>query len=128
MMRSMLTLMLAALLVMPAAAAPPDMSGLSAAEQDGLLHELVWANVAGVNCPDHMSTDSEWRFVVDAADQLAEHLGLDTGAYDDDYYKPAFDAIDDDPSFCAVEGPKILPLIDRLVEMGGRVDKYKIRG
>ena len=55
-------------------------------------------------------------------------MGLSVDTYDSKFYAPAFGALDADPDFCAQEGPKIAPLIDRLVEMGGVIDKYKFRG
>ena len=49
-------------------------------------------------------------------------MGLSVDTYDSKFYAPAFGALDADPDFCAQEGPKIAPLIDRLVEMGGVID------
>jgi hypothetical protein len=111
-----------------ALAGPPDLSSLERPAQQALLHELVRANVAGVNCADFISTPSEWNFVVETADALADTMGLGVDTYDGKFYAPAFDALDANARFCAEEGPKIRPLIDRLVEMGGSVDKFKYRG
>lgn len=111
-----------------AVAAPPDLSGLSRKTQHELLHALVRANVAGANCSGYESSDAEWRFITDAANQLAEHLGLSTDAYDATYYKPAFDALDADPDFCAREGEAIAPTLERVLAIGGSIDKYKMQG
>lgn len=111
-----------------ALAGPPDLSGLERDAQRTLLHELVRANVAGVNCAAFESSPSEWNFVVSTADMLADLLGLSVDTYDSKFYDPAFAALDEDPDFCSEEGPKILPLIGRMVDMGGVVDKYKYRG
>ena len=111
-----------------ALAGPPDLSSLEREAQRALLHELVRANVAGVNCPEFESSPSEWKFVVATADALSGLMGLSVDTYDSKFYAPAFEALDADPDFCAQEGPKIAPLIDRLVEMGGVIDKYKFRG
>jgi hypothetical protein len=111
-----------------ALAGPPDLSSLDREAQRTLLHELVRANVAGVNCPGFESSPSEWKFVVATADALSALMGLSVDTYDSKFYTPAFEALDADPDFCAQEGPKIGPLIDRMVEMGGVVDKYKFRG
>ena len=109
-------------------AAPPDMSALSRKEQSEMLRALVRANVAGENCPGYESTDSEWRFITDAADQLADHLGLSIDDYDAKYYKPAFEALDADPEFCAVEGERISQTLERVLALGGSIDKYKMGG
>ena len=107
---------------------PPDLTALDGEAQKALLHELVRSNVAGVNCTDFQTTPSQWNFIVTTADALAEVMGLSVGTYDAKFYGPAFDALDANPDFCSEEGPRIGPLIERMVELGGVVDKYKYRG
>lgn len=111
-----------------AMAAPPDMSDLPRKEQHALLLALVRANVAGVNCAGYEISDSEWKFITDAADQLAGNLGLSTDDYDARYYKPAFDGLDADPEFCPREGVQAPETLQRVLAIGGSIDKYKIEG
>jgi hypothetical protein len=96
---------------------PPDDAIQGVASRD-LLAELVQANVTGMNCPDFMLTDGEWTLITGTADKVAAVLGIDTNAYDADFYGPAFASLDK-AGTCAAEGPKIRPLIDRLIGMGG---------
>lgn len=84
-----------------------------------LLAALVTANVVGMNCPDYPLTQGEWALLTGSADMVAAFLEVkDTGAYDSDYYGPAFDLLDR-PETCATEGLKIALLIAMLMEMGG---------
>jgi hypothetical protein len=97
----------------------PDLSGLSGAEAEAFLSEVVLANVVSSNCPDFAITDEEWSLLTDSADILArEQLRLSVDDYDSQYYGPAFDALDR-PETCAEAGPGVQPTIDRLVELGG---------
>lgn len=99
----------------------PDPGQIAAAASPGFLAELVMANVAGMNCEGFGLTDGEWALITGTADRVAEALQIDSGAYDDQFYGPAFAAIDQ-PGTCEAEGPKIAPLIDRLESMGGSTD------
>ena len=84
-----------------------------------LLRALVSANVVGMNCPDYPLSQGEWALLTGTADLVATKLGVvNTGAYDRDFYGPAFDLLDQ-PGTCASEGPKIEPLIAMLMDMGG---------
>ena len=48
-------------------------------------------------------------------------LRLSADAYDAGYFSPAF-ALLDKPDTCAVEGPKVLPLVEFLIGLGGSRD------
>ena len=96
----------------------PDPGQIASAASPDFLTQLVMANVVGMNCPGYMLSDGEWALITGTADKVAATLGIDTGTYDDQFYGPAFTAIDQ-PGTCDAEGPKIAPLIDRLKSMGG---------
>jgi hypothetical protein len=97
----------------------PDLSGVSAAEAETLLHEVVLANVVSSNCSAFSVTDEEWSLLVDSADILArEQLRLSIENYDRQFYGPAFAALDK-PETCETAGPQVQPTLDRLVELGG---------
>jgi hypothetical protein len=97
----------------------PDLSGLTGAEAEAFLSEVVLANVVSSNCPDFAVTDEEWSLLTDSADILArEQLRLSVDAYDSQFYGPAFAAIDR-PETCGEAGPGVQPTLDRLVELGG---------
>jgi hypothetical protein len=84
-----------------------------------LLSALVTANVVGMNCSDYLISQGDWALLTGTADLVAARIGVtDAADYDRDYYHPAF-ALLDQPDTCAKEGPKILPLIAVLMEMGG---------
>lgn len=103
----------------PGFVALPDDAAIAKAATPAFLTKLVTANVVGMNCPDHMIDTGEWALLVGTADKVATALGVkDSGAYDTQFYGPAFDLLDR-PETCATEGPKIDPLIDRLKAMGG---------
>jgi hypothetical protein len=99
----------------------PDPSQIAAAASPDFLMQLVMANVAGMNCPGFALSDGEWALITGTADRTAATLQIDSGTYDDDYYGPAFAALDA-PGTCDREGPRIAPLIDRLRGMGGSTD------
>jgi hypothetical protein len=99
----------------------PDSSQVTAAASPDFLMQLVMANVAGMNCPGFALSDGEWALITGTADRVAATLQIDAGTYDDDYYGPAFAALDA-PGTCDREGPRIAPLIDRLRGMGGSTD------
>lgn len=99
----------------------PDPGQIAAAASPDFLMALVMANVAGMNCPGHALSDGEWALVTGTADRVAGALEIGASAYDEDYYGPAFAAMDQ-PGTCDREGPKIAPLIQRLKSMGGSAE------
>lgn len=100
----------------------PDLSAIEGREAQDMLHRVVLANVVSSNCADFAVTDAEWSLLTDAADLLAYgQLKLDTGRYDDQFYKPAFAALDAADT-CRVEGPKVEDVLDELVAQGGSRD------
>jgi hypothetical protein len=97
----------------------PDLSGITGAEAEAFLSEVVLANVVSSNCAGYEITDEEWSLLTDSADILARgQLGLSVDDYDSLYYGPAFAALDR-PETCDQAGPGVQPTIDRLVELGG---------
>jgi hypothetical protein len=97
----------------------PDLSGYAEGEAEALLSEVVTANVISSNCPGFEVTEAEWSLLTDSADILARgRLGLSVDAYDTDYYGPAF-ALLDEAGACAEYGPRVQPILDQLVELGG---------
>lgn len=97
----------------------PDDATIATAATPELLTELVVANVVGMNCAEYRIDDGEWALLTGTADKVAEALKVkDSAAYDDKFYGPAFDLLDQ-PETCSTEGPKIATLITRLKDMGG---------
>lgn len=97
----------------------PDLSGVTGQAAETMLSELVLANVISSNCAEFSVTDEEWSLLTDSADILAhEQLKLSTDAYDSTYYDPAFSALDQADA-CATEGPKVQPMLEQLVALGG---------
>ena len=97
----------------------PDLSGVSGTAAETMLREVVLANVISSNCAEFSVTDEEWSLLTDSADILAhEQLNLSTDAYDSTYYDPAFSALDQADA-CATEGPKVQPMLEQLVALGG---------
>ncbi|MCB1346965.1 MAG: hypothetical protein H6900_04745 [Rhodobacter sp.] len=97
----------------------PRIPPLPTGEQEHLLMQLVTANVVSENCPGHGLTPEEFALVTGSADLVAAALGvLDSNAYDDRFYRPAF-AMLDKPDTCDREGPRIRPLINQLIAWGG---------
>jgi hypothetical protein len=97
----------------------PQFPAFSATEAEDLLHGLVAANVVSSNCAGFEVTEEEWSLLVDSADMIAfGQLGLSVDDYDDRFYKPAFDALDQ-PGTCANEGPGVETLLGHLVRLGG---------
>lgn len=97
----------------------PDDAAIAKAATPEFLMELVAANVVGMNCSDFRIDDGQWALLTGTADKVAEAIGVkDNGEYDEKFYGPAFDMLDQ-PDSCANEGPKIAPLVERLKEMGG---------
>ena len=104
------------------AVAMPNFPDFSQAQNEEMLTALITAIVVGMNCPGFEITDGEWSLLNGAADIIANNeLGLSVDAYDADYFSPAF-ALLDKPGTCAVEGPKVLPLVEFLIGLGGSRD------
>lgn len=97
----------------------PSLDGISQANAQKLLTVLAQINVITSNCPDYHISDGEWTLLTGTGDMLAARLGIDPETYDRDYYGPAFRMLED-PGACDRIGPKARPIIDDLVEMGGR--------
>lgn len=112
---------------LPALAGPPPTHDLGKKDASALLTRLVRANVASSNCAGYEVSNSQWKFITDTADQLANQLGLTVESYDALYYSPAFAALEE-ADFCASEGPKVMPLVEEMIALGGTVDKYKYGG
>lgn len=97
----------------------PDLSGITGAEAESFLGLVVLANVISSNCADFPVTEEEWSLLVDSADILAhEQLRISVDAFDEQYYGPAFAALDEADA-CDIHGPDVQPTLDRLVELGG---------
>lgn len=99
----------------------PDTSGLSRQEGQAMLAELANVNVITSNCPGYQISDGEWMLITGTGDKLAAQLGLDPTSYDRSFYGPAFKLLDD-PGACDRIGPQARPLIERLIDMGGRAE------
>ena len=96
----------------------PQLPPLSGGSAEHLLMQLVVANVVSQNCPEWLATAGEWALLTGTADLVAESLGLGTDDYDDRFYRPAF-ALLDKPGTCGREGPRVRPLVNRLIAWGG---------
>jgi hypothetical protein len=104
------------------AVAMPNISGFDQTQSEELLTGIVTAIVVGMNCPGFEITDGEWSLLNGAADLIANNnLSLDTDAYDAGYFGPAF-ALLDKPDTCATEGPKVLPMVKYLIDLGGSTE------
>ena len=104
------------------AVAMPNINGFDETQSQELLTGIVTAIVVGMNCPGFEITDGEWSLLNGAADLIANNnLALDRGAYDTKYFGPAF-ALLDQPDTCAVEGPKVLPMVKLLIDLGGSTE------
>jgi hypothetical protein len=87
------------------------------AAAERLLSEVVHAVVMAQNCPAYSVSDGEWSLLTGAGDLLAGKLGLGIGEYDRRFWRPAFAELDR-PGGCGREGPKVRPLVQRLIAMG----------
>ena len=97
----------------------PDLSSLHGEGEKDFLRALILANVISSNCPDFAVTEAEWSLLTDSADLIAKgklHLNSDT--YDNEYFGPAFAVLEDDGA-CETHGPKVQPLLEQLVALGG---------
>jgi len=99
----------------------PTIPAMSVGAGEHLLMQLVVANLVSENCPAYPATDAEWSLLTGSADLVAERLGLDADAYDNRFYRRAFGMLDK-PDTCDREGPRIRPLIDRLIAWGGSLE------
>lgn len=97
----------------------PDLSAYRGAEAEAFLVDLVMANIVSSNCAGFAVTEEDWSLLTDSADLLAYgQLGLSVDDYDSAYYSPAFSALDAADT-CAENGPKVEPILDKLVDLGG---------
>lgn len=96
----------------------PDLSEMSAEDADKLIAALARVNVIASNCPEYDISDGEWTLLMGTGDMLAARLGLDASSYEARYFGPAFKLLDD-PDACARIGPKVRPILDDLISMGG---------
>jgi len=97
----------------------PDLSAYHGEAAEDFLTEIVMANVVSSNCAGYEITEEEWSLLTDSADILARgQLGLSVGDYDDRYYSPAFDALDEADT-CSTYGPHVATVINTLVGLGG---------
>jgi len=99
----------------------PDVSQLDDAQAQQLMRELAQMNVITSECPDHDVTDPEWQLMTDTTDALMGRLGIDAITYDREYFRPAFNLMDD-PASCDTLGPQAPALIARLEQMGGSAE------
>ncbi len=96
----------------------PTIPPMSIGTQEHMLMQLVVANVVSQNCPEYQASDAEWALLTGSADLIADALGLDATAYDARFYHPAFSMLDKAET-CAREGPRVRPLLNRLIAWGG---------
>ena len=97
----------------------PTFGPFGANEAEDLLYQLVVANVVSSNCPGYEVSDAEWSLLTDSADLIAYgELKLTTNDFDNLFYDPAFDLLDD-ATTCAVEGPGVEPMLAELEHLGG---------
>lgn len=97
----------------------PDLSSYEGQRAEDFLYQVVLANVVSSNCAGFEVTDEEWSLLTDAADLLAYgQLKLDTNSYDDNFYDPAFAALDK-AGTCESEGPNVENVLNELVQQGG---------
>ncbi|MCB1395536.1 MAG: hypothetical protein KDJ98_06070 [Rhodobacteraceae bacterium] len=99
----------------------PTIPAMSVGAGEHLLMQLVVANLVSENCPAYQATDAEWSLLAGSADLVAERLGLGVDDYDNRFYRRAFGMLDK-PDTCDREGPRIRPLINRLIAWGGSLE------
>ncbi|SCY28918.1 hypothetical protein [Paracoccus tibetensis] len=96
----------------------PDVSTLSEEEARDLTRQVAEANVISDNCPAWEATDGEWQLLNGTSDALTARLGLDPLAYDREFFRPAYNLLDESGA-CETHGPQVASLVERLVAMGG---------
>jgi hypothetical protein len=96
----------------------PDISTLSENEARELTRQVAEANVISYNCPAWEATDGEWQLLNGTSDALTARLGLDPLAYDREFFRPAYNLLDESGA-CETHGPEVAALVERLVAMGG---------
>ena len=97
----------------------PDLSSLHGEGEKDFLRAIILANVISSNCADYAVSDAEWSLLTDSADLIAKgQLHLDSSAYDDQYYGPAFAVLENEGA-CDTHGSKVQPMLEQLVELGG---------
>ena len=97
----------------------PTFPPFSGNEAEAMLERLVVANIVSSNCPGYQVTDAEWSLLTDSADLIAYgELKLSANDYDNLFYDPAFDLLDE-ATTCETEGPGVEPLLAELVHLGG---------
>lgn len=97
----------------------PDLSSYSGADAEAFLTRIVTANIVSSNCEGYGVTEEDWSLLTDSADLLAYgQLKLSTDDYDDLYYKPAFDLLDE-ATTCEADGPGVETVLGELVDLGG---------
>lgn len=96
----------------------PTIPQMPEADLEHLLRELVVANVVSANCQGFEYGTAEWALLTGSADLIAQRLGIGVGEYDVRFYGPAF-AMLGKPETCATQGPRVRPLINRLIAWGG---------
>lgn len=96
----------------------PDVSALPEDEARALTRQLAEANVLSENCPEFAVTDGEWQLLNGTQDALTAQLGLDPLAFDREYFRPAYNLLDD-AGACETHGPAVADLVERLIAMGG---------
>ena len=97
----------------------PTFPPFSGNEAEEMLERLVVANIVSGNCPGYEVTDAEWSLLTDSADLIAYgELKLSANDYDNLFYDPAFDLLDE-ATTCETEGPGVEPILAELVQLGG---------
>ncbi|GEM_PF-806447 len=97
----------------------PDLTSYEGEAAEAMLSRVVLANVVSSNCAGFEITSEEWSLLTDSADLLAYgQLKLDVNDYDDTYYKPAFNALDE-AGTCEAHGQDVQVVLDELVAHGG---------
>lgn len=97
----------------------PTFPAFTGNEAEDLLYQLVVANVVSSNCEGYGVTDAEWSLLTDSADLIAYgELKLTASDYDNIFYDPAFDLLDE-ATTCEAEGPAVESMLAELVHLGG---------
>jgi len=95
----------------------PDIPHLSETDSVDLLTDLAVANVISQNCAGFEITDAEYDLLNGASGILSTRFRLDPPTYNEMFLHPAYGVLAEEDG-CAVEGPKIQALIDRLIGWG----------